>query len=516
MELLNGLYGNSHFLIRIFTSESGNCFRNIFMCIQNIPFGLFDWRHFKKDKIGVTRFEGCFSAERVKEIMEQIEEQGSLQIDGQTLIEFGQLEKRNPIFISNETRNSMANGWWPGTLKHGCWVNQWYSINAKYKLSEKTSQFIKNSTGFDLTFLPDFLNSIIHINSLERYTPNIGFNPDNWNVSFLLEGEVEEAEHRVVIQIWETKETQYSEILDLPSGRDHVSFRAPFEPQQLAYQLYIRNGDKWMELASERHALIQKININMGIVTGKLEVNFAGKKEIREIVNYDKSVGIAEDGHEKPWVLAEHERHYLNEGIELRSLGSVFVRNRGQETRKELQLIIQNELYETAHDYIYLWDPYINNSLLDSLLILAITKPSMSIRLLLSEHGQQSLEIRKEKIENVIDRFKRSHDIVSTIHQYKDKPIDNLEVRNWYGKDQKHAFHDRFIITDKGVWHFGSSIADIGDYHSTVYRLKENMAEIIRSEFMAAWNGDYGAVKTYGLEIAPQLKWLDKEGPYHE
>lgn len=90
------------------------------------------------------------------------------------------------------------------------------------------------------------------------------------------------------------------------------------------------------------------------------------------------------------------------------------------------------------------------------------------------------------------------------------KETKNFSVRNWF-RSGKHAFHDRFIITEKAVWQIGSSLKDLGDYHSTIYRLEGDIADAIRGEFERAWNGNFDPMNPDGMEVFPELHWIKRK-----
>ena len=182
----------------IFAARQDDLHANIFTCIRNrldIPF--FDWRSFS-GKRGIVRFEGCFYTDQGQELIRQMTDGNpfACSIEGiEVQILYGNLKGRAPVFMPNAYHNSLATGWWPGTLRHGFLLNEWYSLDAKYTPHQNTIDFIQKGTGFDLRRLPDFLNTILQITALDDYAPQISYNPDYKTVSFMLNGEVEKCDH---------------------------------------------------------------------------------------------------------------------------------------------------------------------------------------------------------------------------------------------------------------------------------------------------------------------------------
>lgn len=489
-------------------------YRNLFTFIRNrIDISCSNWRHMSH-KRGVVCFSACLPREEGEKVIEQITKKHSfvIKVDGNDhIIHFGKLKERQPVFVPNKYQSSVANGWWPGTLQHGFWLQQWYEIGAKYISSDTDPavKFIRKQTGFDLDALPDLWNTILHVTSLEEeYSPRLSFNPDEKKVSFLLHGDVPEKDHRVMVRLWETDETFYSELLDLPAGTEFIHFNAPFSPKKLGYTLYRKEQGKWVMIASEDHILIKKIHINMGIIEGKLEVKRGNVTETHDIVSYSPiTVGNIEDN--PPWVVAEEERKWKNEAFELYRLGSIFIRNKGNESRNEIKSIIEY-IYDNAYQFIYIWDPYIKQSVLPDLIVKALGMPSINIRLLMSEHGKAQINNQKDIQIDDLQYFPRCQEIYQYLRQYENKSLKNLEIKNWFRKSAQ-AFHDRFILTEKGVWHFGSSLADLGNYHSTIYRLPEQLAVQVQQEFEKAWEGDFGELKPNGFALFPELKWVSTE-----
>jgi hypothetical protein len=496
-------------LFTIFAVKENDEYRNIFTYIRNqVDVPTFEWTSLS-GKHGVKRFNGCFSLNEGKCLIERMTSNSSFgcHVKGEDInITFGNLKKRDPVFLPYDYQNSVANGWWPGTLRHGFWLDEWYCLNANTTLHDGTVDFIRKSTGFDLHRLPDFINTILRITSLEAYTPQIIYNPDQKNIVFMLNGEVEPCKHRVVINLFETKEALYCETIDLPQGIEYVALPAPFEPKYCGFDLYKKENDKWILIASANHALVRKIFIRMGLIQGKLKVEKNDESEECDIVSYEEHPVEIKTPYE-PWVIAEEERERLNQAFELRQLGSIFVRNDGQGNRDKIASIIHDVIYESAYKNIYIWDPYLDESVLDYLIYMALKIPSIKIKLLLSESGKKKDCIKPDGSMD-LSVFQRCKGIESFL-SHQDKSLHNLEARNWF-REGNPAFHDRFIITDIGVWHLGSSLKDIGNYHTTIYRLHEELAKQVREEFENAWGGDFGALKPYGFSFYPNFQWFHK------
>jgi len=492
-------------------------YRNLFTVIRNrIDIPCSNWRRMSH-KRGVVCFNACLPREKGEKVIEQITKNQSFVIKeggNDHILHFGKLMHRQPVFIPNKFQSSIDNGWWPGTLQHGFWLNQWYEINTTYTsyYTAPTKKLIRRVTGFDLDALPDLWNTILHITSFEEeYSPRLSFNSDTKKVSFLLHGDVPEKDHRVMIHLWETDETFYGELLDLPAGTEYTHINAPFSPKKLGYTLYRKEQEKWMMIASEDRVLIKEIHMNMGIIQGKLEVKKGGDEdttETHDIVSYSP-ITARKNEKDNPWVIAEEERKRKNEAFELYRLGSIFIRNKGNESRNEINSIIEY-IYDNAYQFIYIWDPYIKESVLPDLIVKALSMPSINIRLLMSEHGEGQINNPKNIRIDDIQYFPRCREIYQYLQQHNDKTLRNLKIRNWFRKSAQ-AFHDRFILTEKGVWHLGSSLADIGNYHSTIYRLPGQLAAQVKQEFEKAWEGDFGELKPSGFSLFPELKCVSNE-----
>ena len=224
----------------------------------------------------------------------------------------------------------------------------------------------------------------------------------------------------------------------------------------------------------------------------------------------------------QPWISLERLRIKTNKGVEIRQLGSLFLPYKGGASHQESQQLIKEELFDKAEQRIWIWDPYLDGSVLDDLIILGLSKRSLEIKLLLSEHkGERTTE---RKILEQTDSSQSQNDLTvlkvfprcASIRNYIDERIEdlstlkNLKVRNWY-RAGKHTFHDRFIIIDDLVWSIGSSLKDIGNYHTTIYRLEGDLPGQVIDEFQKGWNGNFGHMDPNGLSVFPNWKDIKKE-----
>ncbi|PFF16882.1 hypothetical protein CN324_26905, partial [Bacillus anthracis] len=101
------------------------------------------------------------------------------------------------------------------------------------------------------------------------------------------------------------------------------------------------------------------------------------KEESYDVVSYEKSNVMGENGEEskQPWLQAEADRIRINKSIELQELGSIFVKFDGPKTQEKIQRIIQEKIFEPETQYVFIWDPYLNDSVLNNLLIQAVRYP---------------------------------------------------------------------------------------------------------------------------------------------
>lgn len=495
--------------------QDDGLYSNLITCVRstiNIP--PFKWKK-TSNKRKVSKFEACFPAKEGKQVLEQItaNQTFSISIDEKDFtFSLGILKRRNPVFIPYSVRNSVANGWWPGTLKNGFWLNEWFCMNSIAEIHPKTKKWIKKNIGLSLEKLIDFENSVIWIESLEQYHPSVHYNPDYHEISFVINGRRTKDDHRVVIQLWEGDEFVYNEMVDFPSGKRQVSIPTPFTPTKTGYELYCQTPEgNWKIIAAANHVILQEISLNLGVVSGKVKINNGKSSTERDIVQYQKSSVTGKS--EMPWVEAEDRRIRLNKSQELRDLGSIFVRYNGADTKKEIQDIIKKTMYEDEHEKIYIWDPYVKEEVVKTLLEHAVSYPGLDIRVLLSEFEGERTENEDTLADEytcndvAISHFQRSYSIVQLLKKHQDIPLNNLKVRNWF-RSNKHSFHDRFIITSKGVWQLGSSLKDLGNYHSTIYRMDEGLSRQIEQEFERAWNGDFSGMNPDGFSISPIIQWI--------
>lgn len=507
------MIGQETLWITIFAIEQENgTYANLLTCVRNtIDFPLNNWRKIS-NKRNVHKFEACFYKTEGNNVIEQITTNQTFTI----LIEekiftftFGELLRRNPVFIPYSTYNSVANGWWPGTLQHGFWLNEWYSMDSITHINPNIFKWIQKQIGFNLERLQDFTSTVIQIQSLETHKPAVHYNPDYQELTFVIHGEKTSDDHRVVIQLWEGKEAIHHEMIDLPKGIMNVTIVPPFKPTKIGYELYRQTDNtNWKLIAAANHIFIQQIIMNLGIISGKVQIQKNNHVTERDIVYYQKPTTTGKI--DTPWVEAEAQRIRMNKSLELRELGSIFVRYNGSDTKKRMQQIIKNQLYEEEHEKIYIWDPYVNDEVIKDLLEYAIASPNLDIRILLSECGKQSNVSEITSIDQVeFTQFQRSNAIATLLKKYNNQPLENIKIRNWF-RSKEPTFHDRFIITSKGVWHLGSSIKDIGNYHSTIYRMEDGLAKQIEQEFELAWDGNFAEMNPYGFSISSTIQWISK------
>lgn len=122
------------------------------------------------------------------------------------------------------------------------------------------------------------------------------------------------------------------------------------------------------------------------------------------------------------------------------------------------------EIIAAAKDYVHVIETWCGE---DTLIALDKAKKGIEIRLL----TQQMNDKKKQKeFEILAGKF---------MHQ---RP--NFKVR----LDPEYRLHDRFIITETGVWSHGHSIKDIGRKLSLITRLKPEREKEIRQHFAELWS----------------------------
>ncbi|MGE7887763.1 VPA1262 family N-terminal domain-containing protein [Bacillus cereus] len=501
---------NVFLTITIYAMEKEGEYYNIFtLARQRSNITTNDWKCFSlKNK--TKRFEACFSLEQGEIELAKITSEGTMLINNEEnsyKINFGLFQKREPVFIPNYSQKSIANGFWPGTLTEGFSLEQWFSLNrgTEVGLRNHTLRDMHLHLGIQIDKLSDFLYSVIKISTLEDFTPEILYNPDNQFVSFYIYGSVPKLKHRVVLLLGEGEEAVSKIMVDLPVGKNNFSKKIPFSPTKLGYELFqLTDEGYWKLIGSKEANLIRSISLSMGVVQGKLKVINRDNEEFYDIVSYEKSTVMGEDKEEskQPWIQAEADRIRINKSIELQELGSIFVKFDGPKTQEKIQRIIQEKIFEPETKYIFIWDPYLDGSVLNNLLIQAVRYPNMKIKLLMSESGKNSSDNLNEESLNLFERSASIKEVFDECENYK---LENVKARNWY-RSSGNVFHDRFIITSRGVWQLGSSLKDLGNYHTTIYRLEGNLPEQVENEFRRAWGGDFSSMKPSGFQIIPEFK----------
>lgn len=444
------------------------------------------WKEFTPRK-KTKRYNAVFTQYEGEQLLKQLSEGGTYTLnldDTRSIqIDFGPLVERSTVFLPNEKENSVGKGWWPGTMEDGFTMKQWYGLRkVELVLHENTLADIREHLGISIDMLKDYLHSIVLLTSLEEYKPQVSYNPDNGQVSFQLRGNVPPVDHRVTLILGEGEEAITKLMAHLPAKQHFYHVDSPFRPTRLGYELFTKTKEgTWLLIASHEATLIREIPISVGVVTGKLKVVHGESEETYNIVSRENSniaVHFEKESEQQPWIQAEFERIQTNRGVVLEELGSLFVRFNEKRSQEKIMNIIKSDIYEPEDNYLYLWDPYIDGTIISDLLIQALRKPRMEIKLLLSENPSNKLlennELEKanKEIGNTIsiEQLPYCKSIIDTFHQQKKESIDNFKARTWY-RSRKHVFHDRFLITSRGVWQMGSSLKDLGQYHTTIYRL---------------------------------------------
>ncbi|RAN85874.1 hypothetical protein B5P41_32540, partial [Bacillus sp. SRB_28] len=114
------------------------------------------------------------------------------------------------------------------------------------------------------------------------------------------------------------------------------------------------------------------------MITGKVKNNNGSSSTERDIVHY-QSPSVSGASEEMPWIEAENQRVRLNKSQELTELGSIFIRYDGSGTKQKMQDIIKNRMYEDEVEKIYIWDPYVNDEVVQTLLEYAVSYPGLDI-----------------------------------------------------------------------------------------------------------------------------------------
>lgn len=495
MEMLTKEIHKKCVTISICAIKKEETFFNVFTLVRDrLNLETYSWRKRGPGKKKIKFFNACFLREEAEKIIEQLTSgySFSLQVGQQFFeIKFGNLKQRTPVFMPNDIGNSVANDWWPGTLKSGFSLTQWFcSEKADILLKEKTVERIKEYMGMQIDKLSDLRYGIVRLKSIESFSAEVSYNPDKQNVFFYLKGDIPLIQFRLVLLLHEGEEAIYKKIVDLPANIHSYCMKSPFNPTSLGYELYqLCEDDTWQLIASKLGTILSGVSIEIGVIQGKLKVINEDKEEDYNIVSHEIPVVVDDtrEDIEQPWIHAELNRNKRNRAIELEEYGSIFMPSDGSESHQKLMKIIDEKIIKPEKEFIYVWDPYLDGSILRNFVVQAIRYPSMKIRMILSEYDPE---------------FGNCKFLNEEFQRISDGRANNLQIRNWY-RSGKQAFHDRFIITSHGVWQLGSSLKDIGNYHTTIYRLDGNLPAQVEAEFKRAWEGDFHNKKPSGFQVIP-------------
>ncbi|MFJ7839038.1 VPA1262 family N-terminal domain-containing protein [Lysinibacillus sphaericus] len=497
--------------VQLFAIGKGGEYENYFTVFQPETFNEQLLGKIKKldsrGKKKVTFFEIHLENFEAKNLYDNIHKNQNVKLklrDREISIHFRNTIKRPKVFLPRTVNNSVANGWWPKIIDEGTYIRMSYS-EEKYNIEEKyffkIANFIKLHSGFDLFYLQDFLGTVIflELSLVDQFKYN--FNPETSQVSFMKLGNLE-FESRVVLEAWDGEEALLSQMFDLNDNCKSCKFNIDFKPTKIGFKFYIKKNNIWKISNEETVHLLRETTISMHQKVGELKVKRGIQEEILDITTKEKPIHVS-DGNDMVWQKLESERLKSNRNIEIRNLGSLFLNN--NLSNEEVKKIIYEELYKKAANRIWIWDPYVDQSILSDLSVLALSNRSLKIKVLLSEYKGENITALESNLE-----FMRCDSINSYLKKVETDTgasLNNIEIRNWY-RSGKHTFHDRFIIIDNNVWILGSSIKDIGNYHSTIYRLEGGLPQEIIDEYEKSWNGYYGPLKPNGMEVFPSLKNL--------
>lgn len=516
MEMLTKEIRKKCVTISICAIKKEETFFNVFTLVRDrLDLESCSWRKKNSGK-KIKFFYACFLREEAEKIIEQMTSENSfcLQVGEQSFeIEFGVLKQRTPVFMPNDIGNSVANDWWPGTLSDGFNLYQWFcNETTDTFLHRKTIEDIRDFLGIQIDKLSDLLYGIVRINSIESsFSAKVSYNPDNQNVFFYLKGDIPLAQFRVVLLLHEGEEAIYKKMVDLPSNSHSFFIKSPFNPTNLGYELYqLCKDNTWQLIASKLGTLLRGISIEIGIIQGKLKVINDEKEEDYNVVSNSSPVVVdgSEEDIEQPWIRAELDRNNRNRAIELEEVGSMFMPSDGSDSHKKLMDIIDEKIIKPENKFIYVWDPYLDGDILHYFVVQALRYPSMRVQMILSEGGPSIRGCGKSTKLNYaqevdLTQFDRCDSLIQEFQQISDGlHVNNLQIRNWY-RSGKPVFHDRFIITSHGVWQLGSSLKDIGNYHTTIYKLDGNLPAQVEAEFKRAWEGDFRNIKPSGFQVIP-------------
>lgn len=499
--------------VQLFVVGKNDEYANFFTVIKEMSVssdGMQKWIK-KKGKNNFCLFECYMSSAEGRNFYHKIHAEQTCSVIYQETnikISFGKLIDRPTVFMPNIPQNSVGRGWWPGSLEEGFQFSMLFG-NREYEMTSKAREnafaFVKEKVAFNLNFLQDFVGSVIYLPDNEFQAVTFKFNPDSMYLIFALHGELASQERRVVIEAWEGEEALQSEMFDLAGDQFYCTWQLSFLPTKIGYRLYERVGAHWRVMKQHSAYLMREISINMGLTVGKLIVKKDDDTEEHDIVVRQEPSIIDATSTEQPWLKAERGRLKANKGVEIRQLGSLFLPYKGGISHQESLELINTELFDKATQRIWIWDPYLDESILDNLLILALRKRGLEIKLLLSEYrGERAPE-------NECDLFPRCSAMQKYLEEQGDalKTLENFEIRNWF-RAGKHTFHDRFIIIDNVVWSIGSSLKDIGNYHTTIYRLEGDLPDQVVAEFKKGWEGHFGHMEPNGLFVFPKWETVKK------
>jgi hypothetical protein len=125
------------------------------------------------------------------------------------------------------------------------------------------------------------------------------------------------------------------------------------------------------------------------------------------------------------------------------------------------KLLLFDDILSTMENRVWICDPYIDARLLD---ILHNIDVSIEIRIM-------TIRVHKE------DVFKR------TLADFK-KEHTNTEVRI----APPGELHDRYILSDSGMWLVGHSLKDLGTKESFIVKLDEDIKKSMESVFTNRWS----------------------------
>lgn len=515
--------------VQLFVAGKQGQYKNFFSVMKEVTYDTADTGRWKKQKgkNNFTLFECYLPLLDGQDLFQTI--QGNKQLlfvhqEREITIEFGELMVRPSIFMPNIPHNSVDKGWWPGSLSEGFRLNMLFGnvdVELGIKAKQNAFRFIKEKAAVNLEFLHDFIGSVLYLHNVSQPI-SFQFNPDSMHLTFALHnGETAKKEKRVVFEAWEGDEALESEIFDMSANQTYTMWKLPFSPTKISYRLYQMQDKRWKLVKQHTSYLANNIQVNVNLTVGKLIVKKEEETEDHDITIRQRPIVLGSSFSKQPWLPLERGRVKTNKGVEIRQLGSLFLAYKGGVTHREIQQLIKEELFDKAEQQIWIWDPYLDHSVLDDLIILALSKRSLDIKLLLSEHkGERTTG---DKIPEKKDSSQSQNELIASksfprcasIRDYLSEKIEetstlkNFKIRNWY-RAGKHTFHDRFIIIDNFVWSIGSSLKDIGNYHTTIYRLEGDLPDQVIDEFKKGWNGEFGHMDPNGLSVFPNWKDIKK------